>query len=41
MSVAFTKEESAETASETMLPDRPVPEGPNLGAEQGLFKILR
>ncbi len=36
MSVAFTKEESAETASETVLPERPIPEGPNLVTARGL-----
>lgn len=36
MSVAFTKEDSAETASETMLPERPVPQGPNLVTAEGL-----
>ncbi len=36
MSVAFTKEDSAETASETMLPDRPVSPHPNLVTESGL-----
>lgn len=36
MSVAFTKEESAETASETLLPDRPVSPHPNLVTETGL-----
>lgn len=36
MSVAFTKEDSAETASETMLPDRPVSPHPNLVTEAGL-----
>lgn len=36
MSVAFTKEDSAETASETVLPDRPVPDGPNLVTAAGL-----
>ena len=36
MSVAFTKEESAETASETLLPDRPISPHPNLVTEQGL-----
>ena len=30
MSVAFTKEDSAETASETQLPDRPISSHPNL-----------
>ena len=36
MSVAFTKEDSAETASETLLPDRPVSPYPNLVTETGL-----
>lgn len=36
MSVAFTKEDSAETAAETMLPDRPMPSGPNLVTANGL-----
>ena len=36
MSVAFTKEDSAETASETLLPDRPVSPHPNLVTEGGL-----
>ena len=36
MSVAFTKEDSAETASETLLPDRPVSHHPNLVTETGL-----
>jgi transcription elongation GreA/GreB family factor len=36
MSVAFTKEESAETASETLLPDRPISLHPNLVTEAGL-----
>ena len=36
MSVAFTKEDSAETASETLLPDRPVSPHPNLVTETGL-----
>ena len=36
MSVAFTKEESAETASETLLPDRPISPHPNLVTEKGL-----
>jgi len=36
MSVAFTKEDSAETAAETMLPDRPVSPHPNLVTEAGL-----
>mgnify|MGYP001061163304 FL=1 len=41
MSVAFTKEDSAETASETMLPERPVPEGPNLVTEAGRLELER
>ena len=36
MSVAFTKEDSAETAAETQLPDRPVSPHPNLVTEAGL-----
>ena len=36
MSVAFTKEESAETASETLLPDRPISPHPNLVTEASL-----
>lgn len=36
MSVAFVKEESAETAAETQLPDRPVSPHPNLVTEAGL-----
>jgi transcription elongation GreA/GreB family factor len=36
LSVAFTKEDSAETASETLLPDRPVSLHPNLVTEAGL-----
>jgi len=36
LSVAFTKEESAETASETQLPDRPISPHPNLVTETGL-----
>lgn len=36
MSVAFAKEESAETASETLLPDRPISPHPNLVTEAGL-----
>ena len=39
MSVAFTKEDSAETASATLLPDRPVSPHPNLVTEAG-FKAL-
>ena len=36
MSVAFTKEDSAETAAETLLPDRPISSHPNLVTEEGL-----
>jgi transcription elongation GreA/GreB family factor len=36
VSVAFTKEDSAETAAETMLPEKPIPEGPNLVTATGL-----
>jgi transcription elongation GreA/GreB family factor len=36
LSVAFTKEDSAETASETLLPDRPVSPHPNLVTQAGL-----
>ena len=36
MSVAFTKEDSAETASEMLLPDRPVSPHPDLVTEAGL-----
>ena len=36
MSVAFTREDSAETASETMLPARPISAEPNLVTEAGL-----
>jgi hypothetical protein len=36
LSVAFTKEDSAETASETLLTDRPVSPHPNLVTEAGL-----
>ncbi|HXI06018.1 MAG: transcription elongation factor GreA [Bradyrhizobium sp.] len=41
MSVAFTKEESAETASETLLPDRPISPHPNLVTESGLNALER
>ena len=41
MSVAFTKEESAETASETLLPDRPISPHPNLVTEAGLKALMR
>ncbi len=36
MSVAFTKEDSAETASELLLPDRPISPHPNLVTKTGL-----
>ena len=36
MAVAFTKEESFETASETLIPDRPVSPHPNLVTEAGM-----
>jgi transcription elongation GreA/GreB family factor len=36
LSVAFSKEDSAETASETLLPDRPISPHPNLVTETGL-----
>lgn len=41
MSVAFTKEESSETAAETLLPDRPVSPHPNLVTEEGLRALER
>ena len=41
MSVAFVKEESAETAAETLLPDRPVSPHPNLVTEAGLKALER
>ena len=41
MSVAFTKEESAETASETLLPDRPVSSHPNHVTAAGLRALER
>jgi transcription elongation GreA/GreB family factor len=36
LSVAFSKEDSAETASETLLPDRPISPHPNFVTEAGL-----
>lgn len=39
MSVAFTKEESAETAAETILPDRPVSPHANLVTAAGLAAL--
>lgn len=41
MSVAFTKEDSAETAAELLLPDRPVSDGPNLVTPAGLEALTR
>ena len=41
MSVAFTKEDSAATASETQLPDRLISEHPNLVTEAGLKLLHR
>jgi len=41
LSVAFTKEESAETASETLLPDRPISPHPNLVTVAGLEALER
>jgi transcription elongation GreA/GreB family factor len=41
MSVAFTKEESAETAAETLLPDRPISPHPNLVTAAGLKALTR
>lgn len=41
LSVAFTKEESAETASETLLPDRPISPHPNLVTETGLQALQK
>jgi len=39
VSVAFTKEESAETAAEAFLPDRPIPPGLNLVTATGLAAL--
>jgi len=41
LSVAFTKEDSAETASETQLPDRPISSHPNLVTDKGLEALER
>jgi len=41
VSVAFTKEDSAETAAELLLPDRPIPDGPNLVTKAGLVALRR
>jgi transcription elongation GreA/GreB family factor len=40
LSVAFTKEDSAETASETLLPDRPISPHPNLVTKAGLKALV-
>jgi transcription elongation GreA/GreB family factor len=39
VSVAFTKEESFETASETLVPDRPISPHPNLVTQAGLAAL--
>jgi len=39
VSVAFTKEESSETAAETQLPDRPISPHPNLVTLNGLKQL--
>ncbi len=39
LSVAFTKEDSAETAAETVLPDRPISPHPNLVTRAGLKSL--
>lgn len=41
MSVAFVKEESAEAAAETLLPDRPISPHPNLVTDEGLKALQR
>jgi len=41
MSVAFTKEESAETAAETLLPEREISPYPNLVTKAGLDALKR
>jgi transcription elongation GreA/GreB family factor len=41
VSVAFTKEDSAETAAETLLPDRPISPEPNLVTPEGLVALER
>src|SRR6516225_10009672 len=41
MSVAFTREESAETAAEVELPDRPVSPHPNLVTASGLQALTK
>ena len=39
VSVAFTKEDSAETAAEVLLPDRPISPHPNLVTEAGMTAL--
>ena len=41
MSVAFVKEESAEAAAETLLPDRSISPHPNLVTEAGFAALER
>ncbi len=41
MSVAFTREESAETAAEVELPDRPISPHPNLVTASGLAALAK
>ena len=41
VSVAFKKEDSADTASETVLPDRPISQHPNLVTAEGLSALER
>jgi transcription elongation GreA/GreB family factor len=41
VSVAFTKEDSAETAAEVLLPDRPISSAPNLVTAAGLEALER
>ncbi len=41
MSVAFTREESAETAAEVELPDRPISPHPNLVTASGLVALTK
>ncbi len=41
MAVAFVKEESAETAAETLLPDREISKHPNFVTEEGLKALER
>jgi len=41
LSVAFTKEDSAETAAETQLPERPISDAPNLVTPEGFEALER